>query len=56
MLYYSLMFLIVGLMAGALGINGVAAVAAQIAYVLFLISAVLLVIHLVSGSKRSVTP
>jgi len=51
MLYYALMFLIVGLIAGALGIYGVAAVASQIAYVLFIIGVVLLVIHLVSGSR-----
>jgi len=51
MLYYALMFLIVGLISGALGIYGVAAVASQIAYVLFIIGVVLLVIHLVTGSR-----
>ena len=40
MLYYALVFLIIGLIAGALGIYGVAAVAGQIAYVLFLIGVV----------------
>jgi uncharacterized membrane protein YtjA (UPF0391 family) len=54
MLYYSLMFLIVGLIAGALGIYGVAAVASQIAWVLFLIGVLLLVVHLVSGGQRTV--
>jgi uncharacterized membrane protein YtjA (UPF0391 family) len=49
MLYYALVFLIVGLIAGALGIYGVAAIASQIAWVLFLIGVVLLVVHLVSG-------
>ena len=49
MLYYALVFLIVGLIAGALGIYGVAAVASQIAWILFLIGVVLLVVHLVSG-------
>jgi len=54
-LYYALMFLIVGLIAGALGIYGVAAIAAKVAWVLFLIGIVLLVIHLVSGNRpRSV--
>jgi uncharacterized membrane protein YtjA (UPF0391 family) len=48
-LYYALVFLIVGLIAGALGIYGVAAVASQIAWILFLIGVVLLVVHLVSG-------
>jgi uncharacterized membrane protein YtjA (UPF0391 family) len=54
MLYYSLVFLIVGLIAGALGIYGVAAVASQIAWVLFLIGIVLLVVHLISGQRRIV--
>jgi uncharacterized membrane protein YtjA (UPF0391 family) len=54
MLYYSLMFLVVGLLAGALGIYGVAAVASQIAWVLFLVGIVLLVVHLVSGRQRPV--
>jgi uncharacterized membrane protein YtjA (UPF0391 family) len=54
-LYYALMFLVVGLIAGALGIYGVAAVASQIAWVLFLIGVVLLVIHVISGNRpRSV--
>lgn len=55
MLYYALIFLVVGLIAGALGIYGVAAIASQIAWVLFLIGIVLLVIHLVTGNRpRSV--
>jgi len=54
MLYYSLVFLIVGLVAAALGITGVVAVASQIAWVLFLIGIVLLVVHLVAGSQRPV--
>jgi uncharacterized membrane protein YtjA (UPF0391 family) len=55
MLYYALIFLVVGLIAGALGIYGVAAVASQIAWFLFLIGIVLLIIHLVSGNRpRSV--
>jgi uncharacterized membrane protein YtjA (UPF0391 family) len=49
MLYYALMFLVVGLIAGALGLFGVAAVASQISWILFLIGIVLLVIHLVTG-------
>lgn len=53
MLYYSLVFLIVGLIAGALGIYGVAAIASQIAWVLFLIGIVLLLVHLVSGRQTS---
>ncbi len=49
MLYYALIFLVVGLIAGALGLFGVAAVASQIAWVLFLIGIILLVVHLVTG-------
>jgi uncharacterized membrane protein YtjA (UPF0391 family) len=48
MLYYALVFLAVGLIAGALHLAGVAAVAVQISWILLLIGSVLLVIHLVS--------
>jgi uncharacterized membrane protein YtjA (UPF0391 family) len=49
MLYYALVFFVIGLIAGALGLFGVAAVAGQIAWILFLIGVVLLVIHIASG-------
>jgi len=49
MLYYALAFLIVGLIACALGLFGIAAIASQISWILFLIGIVILVIHLVSG-------
>jgi uncharacterized membrane protein YtjA (UPF0391 family) len=55
MLNYALLFLLVGLIAGALGMFGVAAVATQIAWVLFLIGIVLLLIHFISG-RRTLTP
>ena len=51
MLYYALVFFIIGLIAGALGLFGIAAVAGQIAWVLFLIGVVLLVIHLANGRR-----
>jgi uncharacterized membrane protein YtjA (UPF0391 family) len=54
MLYYALIFLVVGLIAGALGVAGVAAVASQIAWVLFVIAIVLFILHLVSGRSRPV--
>ncbi len=54
MLDCALMFLIVGLIAGALGVYGVAPIASQIAWVLFLIAVVLLVVHLISGRPRQV--
>jgi uncharacterized membrane protein YtjA (UPF0391 family) len=55
MLNYALVFLLVGLIAGALGMFGVAAVATQIAWVLFVIGAILLLIHLATG-RRTLTP
>ena len=56
MLYYALMFLIVGLVAGALGLFGVAQIAGQIAWILFLVGIVLLVVHMVSGRGRALRP
>jgi uncharacterized membrane protein YtjA (UPF0391 family) len=49
MLSLALTFLIVGLVAGLLGLGGIAAVASQMAWVLFLIGVVLLIVHLVRG-------
>jgi uncharacterized membrane protein YtjA (UPF0391 family) len=51
MLHYALVFLVVGLLAGALGLAGIAAVAGQIAWVLFLIGVVLIVVHLATGRR-----
>jgi uncharacterized membrane protein YtjA (UPF0391 family) len=56
MLYYALVFLIVGLVAGALGLFGVAAIASQIAWLLFLVGIVLLVVHLVTGRNGARIP
>jgi uncharacterized membrane protein YtjA (UPF0391 family) len=52
MLYYALIFLLVGLVAGALGLFGVAAIAGQISWILFLIGIVMLVVHMASGGGR----
>ncbi|HAN66898.1 MAG TPA: DUF1328 domain-containing protein [Halieaceae bacterium] len=51
MLYWALIFLVVGLVAGLLGASGIAAIAGQISWILFVIGIILLVIHLVSGRK-----
>jgi uncharacterized membrane protein YtjA (UPF0391 family) len=51
MLHYALVFLVVGLLAGALGLAGIAAVAGQIAWVLFLIGVVLIVVHVATGRR-----
>jgi uncharacterized membrane protein YtjA (UPF0391 family) len=53
MLHYALVFLVVGLIAGALGLAGIAEIAGQIAWILFLVGIVLLVIHLASGRRAS---
>lgn len=52
MLYYALMFLVVGLIAGLLGFFGIAAVASQISWILFLVGIVMLIIHLFTGGRR----
>lgn len=54
MLYYALVFLVVGLIAGALGLSGVSAMASQIAWILFLVGLVFLVLHAVTGSRTRV--
>jgi uncharacterized membrane protein YtjA (UPF0391 family) len=51
MMSLALTFLIVGLVAGLLGLWGIAAMASQIAWVLFLIGVVLLVLHVI-GARR----
>ena len=51
MLYFALMFLVVGLIAGALNVAGVAAIAVQISWILFVIGIVLIVIHFVTGRR-----
>ena len=55
MLYYALVFLVVGLIAGALNLAGVSAVAVQISWVLFLIGMVVVAIHLVTGRTARVS-
>ena len=54
MLYYALVFLVVGVIAGALNLAGVSAVAVQISWILFVIGVVLVVIHLVTGRSTRV--
>jgi uncharacterized membrane protein YtjA (UPF0391 family) len=55
MLYYALVFLVVGVIAGALHLAGVSSVAVQISWILFLIGIVLVAIHLVRGRPVRVT-
>jgi uncharacterized membrane protein YtjA (UPF0391 family) len=51
MLYYALVFLLVGIVAGVLGLTGISVIATQISWILFLISLVLLVVHFVKGRR-----
>ena len=53
MLYYALVFLVVGLIAGVLNFAGVSAVAVQISWVLFVIGVVLLAIHVITGRRTA---
>ena len=54
MLYYALMFLVAGLIAGGLNLMGVSAVAVQISWILFLVGMLLVAVHLFSN--RSAPP
>ena len=45
----ALLFLVVGVIAGVLHLSGVAAVAVQISWVLFLIGIALIAIHVITG-------
>jgi len=55
MLYSALMFLLLGVVAAALGLSGIAAVATQISWVLFVVGIVLLIIHVAKGRTARVT-
>ena len=52
MLYWSLMFLIVALVAAVFGFGGIASTAAGIAQILFVIALVLFVVSLFAGALR----
>lgn len=55
MLYYALTFLAIALIAALLGMSGVAGLASQIAWVLFAIGIILLVVNFLTGNRpRSV--
>ena len=53
MLYWTLVFLVLALIAGALGFGGIASAAAGIAQVLFFVFLALLAWSLVAGMRRS---
>lgn len=51
MLYYCVLFLVIALLAGALGFGVIAGTAASIAQVLFLVFLVLFVVALIRGRR-----
>ncbi|MBP1849088.1 DUF1328 domain-containing protein [Rhizobium halophytocola] len=52
MLYYALVFLVVALIAGALGFGGIAGASVGIAKILFFVFIVLFLISLLTGAFR----
>ena len=54
MLYSALVFLLVGLIAVALGLAGVAVIPSQVSWTVFLIGVALLVTQLVTGRRTRV--
>jgi uncharacterized membrane protein YtjA (UPF0391 family) len=54
MLYFALIFLVIGLIAGALNLAGISAIAVQISWILFVIGVVLVAIHLITGRSTRV--
>ena len=52
MLYWSLMFLVVALVAAVFGFGGIASTAAGIAQILFVVALVLFVVSLFAGVTR----
>jgi uncharacterized membrane protein YtjA (UPF0391 family) len=51
MLYWALIFLVVGLIAGVLGFSGIAGAATNIAWILFVVGLILALIFAVAGRK-----
>lgn len=56
MLRLSILFLIIALIAGALGLFNVAAVSSQVAWILFVIFLVLFLVSLLVGASRGAPP
>ena len=52
MLHYAIIFLIVALVAGALGFSGIMGAATNIAWILLVIFLILFVIGLITGRRR----
>lgn len=56
MLSFALLFLVVALVAGALGLGGVAWISSEIAWILFVVFLILFVVSLVAGGVRRGPP
>lgn len=56
MLRLSLLFLVIALIAGALGMFRVEAISSEIAWVLFVVFLVLFVVSLLFGGRRGIAP
>ena len=56
MLHYAIVFFVLALIAGALGMMGMAAIAGQIAWILLLIAVVLFIWHIVTGRRAGPPP
>ena len=54
MLGWALIFLVVGLIAGVLGLSGIAGAATNIAWILFVIGLILALIFFISGRRPPV--
>ena len=52
MLYWAMVFLIIALVAGALGLTGAQIVSSQIAWILFVVFIVLFLVSLIAGGVR----
>ncbi|TVP77339.1 DUF1328 domain-containing protein [Thioalkalivibrio sp.] len=51
MIYWALIFLIVAIIAGALGLTGVAGAATNIAWILFVVGLVLALVFMITGRR-----
>jgi uncharacterized membrane protein YtjA (UPF0391 family) len=56
MLYWAMVFLVIALVAGALGLGGAQIVSANIAWILFVVFLALFLISLVAGGVRRPIP
>ncbi len=56
MLYWAMVFLVIALVAGALGLGGASVVSAKIAWLLFVVFLILFVVSLIAGGVRRPLP